>query len=174
MLTTAPKPGNRYGRLVAERALEFRSCWRTLWVCQCDCGAQRIVADRDLRRGHTKSCGCSAKQNRRNFVIHVTARRTDEWLELLDVLESVLTRFPAPPREIRAAFLAQWGRCDERRFWRALRTLVAQGRAIKSGRTGTIEVAYTRSIPWRRNLGNCLADAAAAVAVYELGYRRAA
>lgn len=29
-----------------------------LWLCQCDCGKQTIVKDRNLRSGDTKSCGC--------------------------------------------------------------------------------------------------------------------
>lgn len=28
------------------------------WVCKCDCGADRIIAESKLKSGHTKSCGC--------------------------------------------------------------------------------------------------------------------
>lgn len=174
MLEPAPQPGNRYGRLVAQHAIEFRTGWQTIWSCRCDCGKIHAVKEGNLRRRHTKSCGCLAIQNQRNFIVRTTATRTEEFLELLDVLESLLTRFPQPPREIRAALLAEWGACDERRFWRALRTLVDQGRAVKSGRAQTIEVTYTRAVPWRSNLGNCIAEAAATFAVFELGYRRSA
>ena len=29
-----------------------------MWNCRCDCGKQTIVSGNNLRRGHTKSCGC--------------------------------------------------------------------------------------------------------------------
>ncbi len=33
--------------------------WRnSMWLCRCDCGNTRVVVGRDLRNGHTKSCGC--------------------------------------------------------------------------------------------------------------------
>lgn len=28
------------------------------WICKCDCGADRLVAEYKLKSGHTKSCGC--------------------------------------------------------------------------------------------------------------------
>ena len=29
-----------------------------MWLCKCDCGNSSVVSVSDLRRGHTKSCGC--------------------------------------------------------------------------------------------------------------------
>lgn len=31
---------------------------RTAWVCQCKCGRTTVVTTRNLRSGHTRSCGC--------------------------------------------------------------------------------------------------------------------
>jgi hypothetical protein len=31
---------------------------QTRWVCQCSCGNTTLVRGRDLKNGHTKSCGC--------------------------------------------------------------------------------------------------------------------
>lgn len=169
-----PQPGSRFGRLVAQREIGSRLGWRTLWVCRCDCGNEHVVSERDLRSRNTKSCGCFSRLNRRNFIDRVIVTRTEEYLSLLDALESVLTRFPTAPREIRAALLEQWGPCDDRRFWRALRTLVEQGRATHHGKTRSTDTAYARAIPWSRNLANCIAEAAATFAVFELGMRRAA
>ena len=174
MLGAQPQPGNRYGRLVARRSIEYRTKWRTLWDCDCDCGGRHVVAERDLRSGHIRSCGCLSRQNQQNFIIKVTATKTEQFLELLDVLESVMTRFPTPPREIRAALLDEWGHCDDRRFWRALQTLIRQGRASRCGTARGVHSSYARAIPWPHNLSNCIADAAATYAVYELGMRRAA
>ena len=35
---------------------------RTMWLCRCKCGNERIVSGKCLRNGHTKSCGCLAKE----------------------------------------------------------------------------------------------------------------
>lgn len=31
---------------------------RAAWLCQCDCGGQRVVVSSHLTRGNTQSCGC--------------------------------------------------------------------------------------------------------------------
>lgn len=33
-----------------------------VWLCLCDCGNRKKVVGYDLRRGHTKSCGCLNKE----------------------------------------------------------------------------------------------------------------
>jgi len=44
--------GQTFGRLqVLERS-------GRKWLCQCGCGSTSIADGRDLRHGHTKSCGC--------------------------------------------------------------------------------------------------------------------
>lgn len=37
------------------------------WLCQCECGNIISVAGKDLRNGHTKSCGCLQKESVRNI-----------------------------------------------------------------------------------------------------------
>lgn len=32
------------------------------WLCECDCGNQIVVTTTHLKSGHTKSCGCYAKE----------------------------------------------------------------------------------------------------------------
>ena len=49
--------GNRYGRLlVLERSDGIDG--RAAWLCECDCGNHVIVKGKELRNGHTRSCGC--------------------------------------------------------------------------------------------------------------------
>lgn len=52
--------GRRFGRLVVMRrsARRVNSNNEALWDCRCDCGATHMTLGRNLRRGHTRSCGC--------------------------------------------------------------------------------------------------------------------
>lgn len=55
--------GLRFERLVVLREGPYRKN-TTQWVCRCDCGSERTVAARNLKNGHTKSCGCLALEVR--------------------------------------------------------------------------------------------------------------
>lgn len=52
--------GQRFGRLVAVGRADVRAV-HVHWVCVCDCGAERVVAGVSLRKGATRSCGCSRR-----------------------------------------------------------------------------------------------------------------
>ena len=54
----------RFGRLVVKKIAGQNKYKRYLWLCQCDCGNEKIAAGNDLRRGATKSCGCLQKEMR--------------------------------------------------------------------------------------------------------------
>jgi len=48
----------RFGKLVVisdSRKIKTRNI---IWECKCDCGKRVFVIGPDLKRGHTKSCGC--------------------------------------------------------------------------------------------------------------------
>jgi len=50
--------GHKYERLTV---FEFAGCSKdrkSMWKCQCECGNIVTVTGKDLRSGHTKSCGC--------------------------------------------------------------------------------------------------------------------
>lgn len=53
--------GNRYGRLLVIGDVHSPDK-QARWLCKCDCGNEIIVRGGSLRSGHTKSCGCLAKQ----------------------------------------------------------------------------------------------------------------
>jgi hypothetical protein len=68
--------GERFCSLVVLGLIEIKRAqrpsgrWtvRTMWHCQCDCGACVSVAKTHLRTGHTTSCGCRQEhQKRRGF-----------------------------------------------------------------------------------------------------------
>lgn len=59
--------GDRYGRLtIVSRAPDVvrgtppKGLLR--WNCRCDCGTTKIVEGRDIRSGHTQSCGCLSRE----------------------------------------------------------------------------------------------------------------
>lgn len=47
----------RYGRLTAKSVYDKKNR-EIRWLCICDCGKEAIVFGTNLRKGHTKSCGC--------------------------------------------------------------------------------------------------------------------
>lgn len=51
--------GNRFGSLVAVRAVGSDSAGRKLWECSCDCGNVTIAASHNLKNKYHTSCGCS-------------------------------------------------------------------------------------------------------------------
>jgi hypothetical protein len=52
--------GQRFGSLFVTAYSETRGR-RAFWSCDCDCGGKIIVSGKDLRSGHTRSCGCKAR-----------------------------------------------------------------------------------------------------------------
>lgn len=51
--------GQRFGALAVIRRVEQQTnCGYIQWLCKCDCGKEVIATGRDLRMGHTLSCGC--------------------------------------------------------------------------------------------------------------------
>lgn len=63
--------GQRFERLfvIGEAPKRGKS---SMWLCRCDCGAEVSVSVSDLRRGHTKSCGCLRVDNNTTHGIYNT------------------------------------------------------------------------------------------------------
>ena len=53
--------GQRFGRLTAIEPTEKRYDGKIVYHCLCDCGKQCFIRSSDLRKGHTRSCGCLVK-----------------------------------------------------------------------------------------------------------------
>lgn len=61
MRTFTNLSGRRFGRLVAlER--DGGAIGRVRWICRCDCGAVKSVANNKLLTENTKSCGCLSRE----------------------------------------------------------------------------------------------------------------
>src|SRR5690625_7299109 len=54
--------GVRFGRLVVKKELPQEDSSSPRWLCQCDCGNEKISTTIVLRRGECKSCGCLHKE----------------------------------------------------------------------------------------------------------------
>lgn len=66
--------GMRFGRLtVLSRTPrpEFYAGGDSWWKVRCDCGTESIVNGKNLRNGHTRSCGCYRRE--------VSGKRMKEW-----------------------------------------------------------------------------------------------
>ena len=54
--------GQKFGRLTVIQRAGFDKRRNSNWLCKCECGTEKIIAGRSLRRGHTKSCGCLRRE----------------------------------------------------------------------------------------------------------------
>jgi hypothetical protein len=54
--------GQQFGRWRVLALSGERQGYALLWVCVCSCGATRLVADRSLTSGRSKSCGCLRRE----------------------------------------------------------------------------------------------------------------
>ena len=50
--------GKRFAKLTVIRRTKERSCGAVVWLCKCDCGKTTKISTPNLKRGHTRSCGC--------------------------------------------------------------------------------------------------------------------
>lgn len=63
--------GKRFGRLVCK---EYVGNYK--WLCQCDCGNEKVVGFSALNNNLTRSCGCLAKEkSRKRQLIDLTGKR---------------------------------------------------------------------------------------------------
>ena len=60
--------GKRYGNLTVIKRVSNDKQGAARFLCDCDCGNEKVVRGYDLRRGDTKSCGCLLGQNALNLV----------------------------------------------------------------------------------------------------------
>lgn len=54
--------GKKFGKLTALRQVKVEGRNHAMWICRCDCGNEMTTAGTTLRRGQSKSCGCTTNQ----------------------------------------------------------------------------------------------------------------
>ena len=57
----------RFGHLVVLQREENDKHGKTRWLCQCDCGKQKVINGASLKRGLTISCGCNKIQKLQEY-----------------------------------------------------------------------------------------------------------
>ncbi len=73
-----PMVGKQFGRLSVLNFHQSRN-GRALWFCRCKCGTPRIVSGKDLRSGHTLSCGCYHRDKAREGAAYNLANHHAEY-----------------------------------------------------------------------------------------------
>ena len=64
--------GQKFGRLTVIKRVESSRTRSSRWLCQCECGKNKVFVGANLKSGHTKSCGCI-------LAIHNEAMKTKEY-----------------------------------------------------------------------------------------------
>lgn len=54
--------GKTFGRLTAIKRVGTNKDGRPIWLFKCSCGNERTINSKDVRSGHSKSCGCLASE----------------------------------------------------------------------------------------------------------------
>lgn len=54
--------GQKYNRLTVIKRVENDKHGHTMWLCQCECGNEKIIKGTLLKTGKTKSCSCLNKE----------------------------------------------------------------------------------------------------------------
>ena len=65
MKTVYDLTGIRYGMLEAVEQHGFDKYGRAVWLWRCDCGNEKEIQAYAVRCGHTRSCGCLVKENKK-------------------------------------------------------------------------------------------------------------
>jgi hypothetical protein len=78
-MKTQVRPNVRFGQLLVLEAAEKSPSRHKQWLCLCDCGTKKIVADNHLTRGDTRSCGCLQLSIKRVQLTTHSKRRLPEY-----------------------------------------------------------------------------------------------
>ena len=50
--------GQKFGMLTVIRFHSLNKRNKSMWLCVCDCGTEKVIEGSNLKKGNTKSCGC--------------------------------------------------------------------------------------------------------------------
>ncbi len=71
------KGGMKFGKLTLIKRSHLSKNRSWIWLCRCDCGAEKSILGVSLTNGHTISCGCyRSEATSKHKTIHGNATRT--------------------------------------------------------------------------------------------------
>lgn len=79
--------GQRFGRLTVIKYTCERVDRSVVWECRCDCGKLHKATSKNLRSGHTRSCGCLLIESRHTANLihgHSTTSEYRAWKNMVD------------------------------------------------------------------------------------------
>lgn len=62
--------GQTFGRLIVLSFEGKNKENRPMWLCKCECGNEKVVLEKNLKNGGTKSCGCLVVRNGKEKTKH--------------------------------------------------------------------------------------------------------
>jgi hypothetical protein len=85
--------GRTFDRLVVFESAGTKAR-RAMWRCQCACGKQAVVSGKELRSGHTRSCGCRLTE----ATVHRNAVHAGSGTRLYNIWKDMHKRCRKHPR----------------------------------------------------------------------------
>lgn len=87
--------GKKFGKLLVLIESGKNKSGNYMWLCLCDCGKKCVVSSGNLRKGHTKSCGCARKEAARKTGLkasHKCSQNGDKYFRLYEVWQHMKER----------------------------------------------------------------------------------
>ena len=75
--------GTKHNRLTV-LSIAVSSGKRGMILCRCDCGAEKIIEARRVRKGLTKSCGCLSREISKGRYLQYRSYRHSSPLDAVD------------------------------------------------------------------------------------------
>jgi len=84
--------GQKFGKLLVSSLIDERSHGQKVYSCICDCGNVTIVLSANLKKGNSKSCGCSRKITCGNRMSQLNLRHGETGTKLWRSWKSIVER----------------------------------------------------------------------------------
>lgn len=87
--------GKKFGKLLVLIESGKNKSGNYMRLCLCDCGKKCVVSSGNLRKGHTKSCGCARKEAARKTGLkasHKCSQNGDKYFRLYEVWQHMKER----------------------------------------------------------------------------------